>query len=154
VGGREPEPGSVRLDRGHYRQPTLETMVTHTVLNQPPPLEDLDLYSNDPVLPALVEREGGGVHAELLRGYGRNLGTARAMKWGVDANRYPPELHTHDRYGHRIDQVEFHPSWHALMDLSVSHRVHSLPWTTDEGGFVARSAQMMMMAQIEAGHGC
>lgn len=129
-------------------------MVTHTVLNQPPPLEDLDLYSNDPVLPALVEREGGGVHDELLRGYGRNLGTARAMKWGVDANRYPPELHTHDRYGHRIDQVEFHPSWHALMDLSVSHRVHSLPWTTDEGGFVARSAQMMMMAQIEAGHGC
>jgi putative acyl-CoA dehydrogenase len=135
-------------------QPTLLGMATHTVFNQPPPLEDLNLYTTDPVLGHFVELEGGAVHDELLRGYGRNLGTARAYGWGHDANRNPPRLVTHDPRGNRIDQVEFHPSWHALMDLSISHRVHSLPWVSEEGGFVARSAQMMMMAGVEAGHGC
>ncbi|HEX2154725.1 MAG TPA: acyl-CoA dehydrogenase family protein [Acidimicrobiia bacterium] len=129
-------------------------MATHTVFNQPPPLEDLNLYTVDPVLSRFVELEGGSAHDELLRGYGRNIGSARAYRWGVDANRHPPTLVTHDRFGNRVDQVEFHPSWHALMDLSVSHRVHSLPWVADEGGFVARAAQMMMMAGVEAGHGC
>ncbi|HLU32270.1 MAG TPA: acyl-CoA dehydrogenase family protein [Acidimicrobiia bacterium] len=129
-------------------------MATHTVLNQPPPLVDLNLYTADPVLGRFVEMEGGAIHDELLRGYGRNLGTTRAYGWGRDANRYPPQLITHDQYGNRVDQVEFHPAWHALMDLSISHRVHSLPWVSEEGGFVARSAQMMMMAGVEAGHGC
>lgn len=129
-------------------------MATHTVLNQPPPLEDLDLYDSDPVLRRFVDLEGGSPHDALLRGYGRNIGTARAFRWGHDANRYPPVLHTHDRYGNRIDQVEFHPSWHSLMELAVSHRVHSLPWVSAEGGFVARAAMMMMMAEVEAGHSC
>ncbi len=122
--------------------------------NQPPPLEELNLYTSDPVLSRFVDLEGGSVHDELLRGYGRNIGSARAYRWGRDANRYHPELITHDRYGNRVDQVEFHPSWHALMELSISHRVHSLPWVSLEGGFVARSAQMMMMAGVETGHGC
>ncbi|HSJ34510.1 MAG TPA: acyl-CoA dehydrogenase family protein [Acidimicrobiia bacterium] len=129
-------------------------MATHTVLNQPPPLVDLNLYTADPVLGRFVEMEGGAIHDELLRGYGRNLGTSRAYGWGRDANRYPPQLITHDQYGNRVDQVEFHPAWHALMDLSISHRVHSLPWVSEEGSFVARAAQMMMMAGVEAGHGC
>ena len=129
-------------------------MATHTVFNQPPPLEDLNLYTADPVLAEFVEREGGSIHDQLLRGYGRNIGSSRAYKWGRDANRYPPELHTHDRFGNRIDQVEFHPAWHALMELSISHRVHSLPWVSAEGGFVARAAMMAMMAGVEAGHGC
>ena len=129
-------------------------MATHTVFNQPPPLVDINLYTADPVLGRFVESEGGAVHDELLRGYGRNLGTTRAYGWGRDANRYPPQVITHDQYGHRVDQVEFHPAWHALMDLSISHRVHSLPWVSEEGGFVARAAQMMMMAGVEAGHGC
>ena len=123
------------------------------MFNQPP-LEDVNLYSADPVLARFVDWEGGSAHDQLLRGYGRNIGSARAYKWGRDANRYPPELHTHDRYGNRIDQVEFHPAWHALMELSISHRVHSLPWVSGEGGFVARAAMMMMMAEVEAGHGC
>jgi putative acyl-CoA dehydrogenase len=129
-------------------------MATHTVFNQPPPLVDLNLYTSDPVLGRFVELEGGAIHDELLRGYGRNLGTARAYAWGTDANRNLPRLLTHDPFGNRIDRVEFHPAWHALMDLSVSHRVHSLPWVSEEGGFVARAAQMMMMAGVEAGHGC
>jgi putative acyl-CoA dehydrogenase len=129
-------------------------MATHTVFNQPPPLVDVNLYTADPVLGGFVEMEGGAIHDELLRGYGRNLGTTRAYGWGRDANRYPPQLVTYDQYGNRVDQVEFHPAWHALMDLSISHRVHSLPWVSEEGGFVARAAQMMMMAGVEAGHGC
>lgn len=129
-------------------------MATHSVFNQPPPLENVNLYTADPALPRFVDFEGGGVHDQLLRGYGRNIGSARAYKWGVDANRFHPNLLTHDRFGNRIDQVEFHPAWHSLMELSISHRVHSLPWVSGEGGFVARSAQMMMMAEVEAGHGC
>ena len=129
-------------------------MATHSVTNQPPPLENINLYTSDPVLARFVDHEGGSVHDELLRGYGRNIGSARAYRWGRDANRYHPELVTHDRFGNRIDQVEFHPAWHALMELSISHRVHSLPWVSADGGFVARSAQMMMMAGVEAGHGC
>src|SRR5690606_41731903 len=124
-------------------------MATHTVLNHPPPLEDLNLYTADPVLAEFVEREGGSLHDQLLRGYGRNIGSSRAYKWGRDANRYPPELHTHDRFGNRIDQVEFHPAWHALMELSISHRGHSLPRASAEGGVVAPAAA----AALEAGGG-
>jgi putative acyl-CoA dehydrogenase len=129
-------------------------MATHEVLNQVEAIVDVDLYQADPILSAQVEVEGGAIHDPLLRDYGRNIGTARAIAWGFDANRHPPTLRTHDAAGRRIDQVDFHPSWHALMELSVSHRVHSLPWVTEEAGFVARSAQMMMMAGVEAGHGC
>ncbi len=129
-------------------------MATHSVFNQPEPLEDINLYTIDPVLSQFVEIEGGAAHDQLLSGYGRNVGSARAYRWGDDANRYTPRLVTHDPAGHRVDQVEFHPAWHALMELSVSHRVHSLPWISEEGGFVARSAQMMIMAGVEAGHGC
>lgn len=130
------------------------TVATHTVTNQPPLLGDVNLYTADPVLAGFVAQEGGGVHDELLRGYGRNIGSERAFRWGQDANRNPPTLRTHDRLGNRIDQVEFHPSWHALMDLSISHRVHALPWVATDAGFVGRSAQMMLMAEVEAGHGC
>lgn len=129
-------------------------MSTHEVLNQAEALAEVDLYQGDPVLPHFVDLEGGAVHDQLLRGYGRNIGSVRAYRWGEEANRNQPRPLTHDRYGNRLDQVEFHPSWHALMELSISHRVHSLPWVSDEGGFVARSAQMMMMAGVEAGHGC
>ncbi len=124
------------------------------MFNQPPPLEDLDLYAADPVLARFTELEGGGVHERLLHDYGTRIGSAEAFRWGHEANRNDPELRTHDRFGHRIDQVEFHPSWHALMDLSVTHQVHALPWVADDGAFVARAAQMMMMAGVEAGHGC
>lgn len=129
-------------------------MTTHDVTNQAEALTEVDLYQSDPVLSHFVDLEGGGGHDQLLRGYGRNIGSARAYRWGVEANRNLPRLVTHDPQGRRIDQVEFHPAWHALMELSISHRVHSLPWVSEEGGFVARAAQMMMMAEVEAGHGC
>ncbi len=129
-------------------------MPTHQVTNQPPPLDELDLFAADPVLEHAVEIEGGGHHRPLLHRYGSQLGSAETIRWGVEANVHHPILHTHDRFGHRIDQVEFHPAWHSLMQLSVSHLVHALPWVSASAGFVARSAQMMMMAGVEAGHGC
>ncbi|CAN5792345.1 DNA alkylation response protein [soil metagenome] len=129
-------------------------MPTHQVTNQTPSLEGLDLFGSDPVLGPAVDAEGGHGHRPLLHRYGSRLGSAETIRWGVEANIHHPTLLTHDRHGYRIDRVEFHPAWHALMELSVSHLVHALPWVSDEGGFVARSAQMMMMAGIEAGHGC
>ena len=128
--------------------------MTHQVLNQPPPIGDLDLLANDPVLADLTAANGAEGHLPAMAEYGRRIGSTEAFQWGVDANRFPPELRTHDRYGHRVDQVEFHPAWHHLMDLAVGHGVHSLPWEDAPGGFVARAGLMYLAAQVEAGHGC
>jgi putative acyl-CoA dehydrogenase len=131
-------------------------VATHEVSNQPPPLVDYDLYRSDPVLSAAVEREGGAWGEQLLSGLGARLGSGEVIDWGFEANANPPRLRTHDRYGHRIDEVDFHPSWHALMDLSVSHNIHCLPFQRrpGEGARVVRDAMFTMANQIEAGHCC
>jgi putative acyl-CoA dehydrogenase len=77
------------------------------------------------------------------------------LAWGAQANAHPPVLKTHDRYGNRIDEVEFHPAWHSLMDLSIRSGLHALPWREPKAGaHVARAALFYMVSQIEAGHGC
>jgi putative acyl-CoA dehydrogenase len=77
------------------------------------------------------------------------------MRWGVEANEHTPVLHTHDRFGHRRDEVEFHPAWHALMRAGVEHELHALPWRTDRpGAHVARAATYVCSGQAEAGFGC
>lgn len=82
-------------------------------------------------------------------------GTSEALRWGDQANAHPPALRTHDRYGHRIDEVEFHPSWHRLMELSISRGIHALPWREPRpGAHAARGAMMLMISEVEAGHGC
>lgn len=131
-------------------------MSTHDVVNQVPPLEAYDLYATDPVLRDAVEREGGGWAHDELGEFGRRVGSAEVYGWGFDANVHEPVLHTHDRFGHRRDEVEFHPSWHRLMDLSISHGLHSLPFErpAGEGGRVVRDALFTMISQVEAGHGC
>ena len=75
-------------------------------------------------------------------------------RWGFDANRFEPELQTHDASGNRIDEVRFHPAYHSLMALSMKYGLHSLPWEGKEGAYVARAALFSLMAQVEAGHGC
>jgi len=122
--------------------------------NQVPPLAGHDLFEcNRPLVEAL-EREGGGWAAERCTSFGRIL-TGEPLEWGRLANENPPKLHTHDRYGERIDEVEFHPAWHSLMRLSLAHGLHSLSWTEGrEGAHVARAALFMLAAQVEAGHGC
>jgi putative acyl-CoA dehydrogenase len=127
---------------------------THDVTNQPPPLVDYDLFSaNTPLVDAL-EREGAGDWRARCEEIGRTWGAAEVQEWGRLANEFPPKLKVFDRYGHRIDEVEFHPAWHELMALSSEHEMHSLPWTSDRPGAHAARAAMYMSSQADAGHGC
>ena len=128
--------------------------VTHEVANQPPPLEGYDLFSTDRVLGEALERAGAGWARDAATALGRELGGA-PLEWGRLANVYGPVLRTHDRYGHRIDEVEFHPAWHDLMRTSVAHGLHALPWRQPrKGAHAARAAMFFTMTQVEAGHLC
>jgi putative acyl-CoA dehydrogenase len=132
----------------------MSTDPIHAVLNQVPALEGYNTFESDRVLAEGLEREGGG----WARGRARDLGAiagGEAVAWGFDANRYPPVLRTYDRLGHRIDEVDFHPAWHALMRTAVEHQLHALPWREARpGAHVARSAMYFAFTQAEQGHGC
>src|SRR5690348_1060063 len=107
---------------------------THSVTNQPPPLADYDLFSTDPALTGAVQAEGAGWAADGLAAFGAVLGKADTLALGDVANRNAPILHTFDRFGHRIDEVEFHPAWHQLMKLAVEQGLHSAPWAEPKAG--------------------
>jgi putative acyl-CoA dehydrogenase len=129
---------------------------THEVLNQPPNLVNYDLAGADPVLGAGVRGEGASWALDEIEAFGRRMASAEVIDWGFQVERNPPQLHTHDRYGNRVDRVEFHPAWHSLLDLALSHGLHSLPWekAPGEGGYPARAALTFLASQIEAGHWC
>jgi putative acyl-CoA dehydrogenase len=128
---------------------------THTVFNQPPPFEDVNLFTSDRVLAEALRREGAGWAEERARAFGEIAGRRETVAWGFQANEHPPVLRTHDRNGNRIDEVEFHPAWHALMALGVEHGLHALPWREPRpGAHVARAAMFMLLAEVEAGVGC
>jgi putative acyl-CoA dehydrogenase len=116
---------------------------------------DYNLFATDRVLEEALEREGAGWARPRLEEFGRLTGTEEAIGWGFQANENPPVLRTHDRFGHRIDEVDFHPAWHSLMRLSIEHGLASLPWTEPkQGAHVARAALMMLASENEAGHTC
>ncbi len=133
---------------------------TKAVLNQPPPLADYDLYAHDTPLREAVAREGrvpegGGWIADEAHVLGTRCGSAEVLEWGRLANEHPPVLRTHDRYGNRIDVVEYHPAYHDLMRLGIGHGLHSLPWTSNQpGAHVARGALMMLRHQVDEGTSC
>lgn len=128
---------------------------THEVTNQPPPLVGGDTYSSDTALVAAVDREGGGWGGEELIELGRLAGSERVREWGRLANENPPTLRTHDRYGHRIDAVEYHPTYHQLMNLAVANGVHAHPWSQSRpGAHVVRAAKFIVWYQTDAGHCC
>lgn len=128
--------------------------VTHDVTNQPPPLTPYD-SSEDAALLEGLRREGAGWAEEDVRRLGRAAGSAEAQEWGDRANRHEPELRTHDRYGNRIDEVEFHPSWHRLMGVAVAEGLAGAPWADERpGAHVARTAKGLVWGHTEAGHGC
>ncbi|WP_370185406.1 acyl-CoA dehydrogenase family protein [Rhodococcus wratislaviensis] len=128
---------------------------THDVFNQPEAFGGYDLFSRDRALQAAVEREGAQWAAQRLGRFARELADPEIIRHGYLANRYVPELATHDNYGHRINEVHLHPSWHELMRLGRRHQVHSLPWTEPQAGsHVARAAMSVLMAQIESGTLC
>ncbi|HEX8208255.1 MAG TPA: acyl-CoA dehydrogenase family protein [Solirubrobacteraceae bacterium] len=129
--------------------------VTHEVTNQVPPVGDVDLFSTNVPLVEGLEREGGSWARDLLVEVGRAWGAECTQTWGRQANEFPPKLLTHDRYGNRIDEVEFHPAYHMLMQQASEHELHALPWNNpDENGHVARAAMYMCSGQADAGHGC
>ena len=128
---------------------------THEVLNQPSPLEPYNVFTADRVLNEALVREGAEWALERAREVGEFAGSERAQRWGREANEFPPRLRTHDRYGHRIDEVEFHPAWHELISRAVGFGLHALPWREPKpGAHVARAAMFMAFSQAEAGVGC
>ncbi|MGH2711831.1 MAG: isovaleryl-CoA dehydrogenase [Actinomycetota bacterium] len=128
---------------------------THEVTNQPPPLEGYNLFEQDRSLTEAVKREGAAWAEPDLSALGKLAGEPDFLRLGNLANENPPVLSTHDRYGNRIDEVEFHPAWHSLMQSSVEHGVHAMPWRDPRpGAHAARAATMIIGAQVEAGHGC
>jgi putative acyl-CoA dehydrogenase len=128
---------------------------THEVLNQASPLENHNVFDTDRVLVEALGREGAGWADAYAREVGEFAGSDVAQRWGREANENPPRLRTHDRFGRRIDEVEFHPAWHELMKVGLGFGLHSLPWREPQpGAHVARAAMFMIFGQAEAGVGC
>jgi putative acyl-CoA dehydrogenase len=130
-----------------------ERYATHDVTNQPPPLPPYDA-SDDTALLEGLRREGAGWAEEGIRRLGLRAGSAEAQEWAERTNRYEPDLRTHDRYGRRVDEVDFHPSWHHLMRPAVAEGLAATPWAVGRpGAHVARSAGGLVWGDTEAGHG-
>ena len=127
---------------------------THEVFNQVPPLAGYNV-AEDPALLEGLRREGADWAEESLLKLGELAGTEHAQELGRLANENPPVLRTHDKYGNRIDEVEFHPAWHELMTTATQHGLHAAPWLDERAGaHVARAAKFLVWSQVEAGHGC
>jgi putative acyl-CoA dehydrogenase len=128
---------------------------THAVTNQPPPLQDINLFELDDALVEGMRREGAGWAESAAREFGACMGSAASLRAGEQANRHPPELKTFDRWGRRIDEVEFHPAYHALMRDGLRAGVHAIAWTADRAGaHVAHTALEYLLVQTEAGVCC
>ena len=126
---------------------------THVVTNQVPPLQDYNPASS-PVLTEALIREGGEWGLDEVAELGALSGTAQAQRWGELADRNVPILHTHDRYGHRIDEIEYDPAYHQLMTVAIGHGLHAAPWADDRpGAHVVRAAKNGVWT-VEPGHLC
>jgi len=132
-----------------------EEPATHAVTNQSPPLQDYNLLSADRALSEAVDREGAAWARASISEVGEIAGRAETIEWGMQANEHPPRLRSHDRFGNRIDEVEFHPAWHELMTIAVGHGVHTAPWREPgPGAHVARAASFFCIAQVDGGICC
>ncbi|SDF52195.1 Acyl-CoA dehydrogenase, middle domain [Blastococcus fimeti] len=131
---------------------------THEVTNQVPPLTGHDPIAGDAALAEACVRHADRATLDSLAGLGRLAGSEQAQEWGRLANEHPPRLRTHDRYGHRIDEVEFHPAWHELMRTAVENGLAGAPWRAaadgDAHAHVRRAVGYLGWTQVEMGHGC
>ncbi|MBK7005893.1 MAG: acyl-CoA dehydrogenase family protein [Burkholderiales bacterium] len=128
---------------------------THTVDNQPPALRDTNTYQQDVALREAVAREGAAWAEPDIAAFGALTGSQEMIELGFQANENKPVLYTHDNYGHRIDEVRFHPAYHRLMQVSLAHGLHSSHWTDPRpGAHVARAAKFYLQSQVDAAHGC
>ncbi len=128
---------------------------THEVLNQAPALADYDAFTADPALGSILDTFGAGWFREQASVVGGHVGSQAVQDLARQANRNLPELRTHDRWGRRVDQIEFHPAWHELMRLAMRDEFHSLCWTQPQAGAqVARAAVSYLWNQGENGICC
>jgi putative acyl-CoA dehydrogenase len=128
---------------------------THDVFNQPPPLVDYNVFRSDRALVEALSFEGAAPAFGQLDELGLLAGSEEAITWGRLANEHPPQLRTHDRYGNRIDEVEFHPAYHDLMRVAVRHGLHAAPWaSSDPIAHTVRAVKFYVWGQVDAGHGC
>src|SRR3954449_614149 len=128
---------------------------THEVTNQVPPLIGHDPIGGDAVLAEACRRHAGPEALDSLGGLGRLAGSEQAQEWGRLANENPPRLRTHDRYGHRIDEVEFHPAWHELLRTAFEHGLAGAPWADPAPhAHVRRAVGYLGWTQVEMGHAC
>ncbi|GAB3209592.1 acyl-CoA dehydrogenase family protein [Nocardia tengchongensis] len=129
-------------------------MQTHEVFNQSVPLYGHNVADDATLLDGLV-REGAGWAVGDVERLGRLAGTEQVQEWGRVANENPPVLRPYDRFGHRIDDLEFHPAWHELMSAAVANGLHGAPWSDPRtGSHVARAAKFYVWSNVEAGHTC
>jgi len=123
--------------------------------NQPPILENYNLFASDAALQTAVEVNGGAWNNEHARKFGEILGKGETLELGNTANANTPVLNTHDRFGNRLDAVEYHPAYHALMRIGIENETHSLSWTSEKNGaYVARSALAFLKQQVDEGTNC
>lgn len=128
---------------------------THQVENQPPMLAGYNAFADDVALAAAIGKSPGAWVAAQAAELGALVGDALWQQHAHDANRFTPTLVTHDRFGHRIDRVDFHPSYHALMAAGIERGVHALAWSANRGGaFSARAALFFLWNQLEQGTAC
>ncbi|MFN2320097.1 MAG: acyl-CoA dehydrogenase family protein [Dermatophilaceae bacterium] len=129
--------------------------VTHAVLNQAPPRVGVDEYRSNTALREAVHAFGADWAEDALRATGALVGQEDFQRDAELANTIPPRLHTHDRYGHRVDEVEFHPAYHRVMGSAIAAGAHTSAWADPgPGANVARVAHFQLFSQIEAGHAC
>jgi putative acyl-CoA dehydrogenase len=135
---------------------TVQSMsATHEVTNQVPPLTGHDPIAGDAALTEACLRHADAATLASLGELGRLAGSEQAQEWGRLANENPPKLRTHDRFGHRIDEVEFHPAWHELMRTAVGNGLAGAPWAQPSAhAHVRRATGYFGWTQVEMGHGC
>jgi putative acyl-CoA dehydrogenase len=127
---------------------------THDVTNQPPPFENVNLFTSDKAIAAAVVAAGGAAHFERLTAFGARAGSSEVQDWAMQANRNPPQLRGFDRYGARLDEIEFHPAYHQLMALGLGAGIASVAWSGVPAGHVLHAALEFLMAQAEPGVCC
>ena len=132
----------------------IASLDTHEVVNQPPPLEDVNLFTGDRALSDAVVSAGGEAHIDRLKALGARCGSAEVIGWGVEANRQTPVLDGFDHHGRRIDEVRFHPAYHQLMALGLDNGLASVAWDGTPAGHVAHAAILFVTAQADSGTTC
>ena len=122
---------------------------THAVTNQPAPLVGVNLFDGNRPLRDALAVHAPTLDTATLRALGAEAGSAVLQTHARLANSHPPVLHTHDRVGHRSDEVEFHPSYHALLGRALAHGLHGTPWTASPGAHIQRAAAFMLFTEAE-----